>query len=635
MDKKSITGLLLIGAILIGWMVLSQPSAEELAKRKEQYIADSVAQYKTNEKIAKETVAKVVQPAVVAGIPVASLRDSTGKINDSVQSLLKKQVYGDFADASSGDNKTIFLENEVMKVSISPKGGRITSVELKNYKTFDQKPLILFDADSSTQNLTIKAFGKEFATDSLFFSPEGTSFNIKGTEAKSIAMRLYAGDKAKYIEYVYSLTGNEYMMGFRINTVGMQNIITTNGSITMNWGMKTPMQEFNHNNQQMASTIYFKYPNENVDKISESTYEKLPMEFPVKWIGFKQQFFTSVIIADNTFNKETEIETVSQQGSLNYVKEYRAAISIPYTKPSETIGMRMYFGPNHFKTLKQYDLELEKQINLGWKIFGWLNRFLTIPIFNFLDSFDLNYGIIILILTIILKLLLLPIAYKTILSSAKMRVLKPEIDEINEKHKNDDPIKKQQATMALYKSAGVNPMAGCIPVLLQMPILIALFNFFPASIELRQQSFLWAHDLSTYDSVWNFGNIPVIHSLYGDHMSLFALLMTASTLLYTWSNSQLMGTSNQMPGMKWMMYLMPIMFLGFMNSYSAGLSWYYFLANMITFGQTWVIQKFVIDHDALHAKLQENKKKPVKQSKFQQKLEEMTKQRQQIDQKKK
>jgi YidC/Oxa1 family membrane protein insertase len=229
-------------------------------------------------------------------------------------------------------------------------------------------------------------------------------------------------------------------------------------------------------------------------------------------------------------------------------------------------------------------------------------------------------------------LLLLPIAYKTILSSAKMRVLKPEIDELNEKHKNDDPVKKQQATMALYKSAGVNPMAGCIPVLLQMPILIALFNFFPASIELRQQGFLWAHDLSTYDSVYNFGfNIP----WYGDHVSLFALLMTASTLLYTWSNSQLMGTSNQMPGMKWMMYLMPILFLGFMNSYSAGLSWYYFLANMITFGQTWAIQKFVIDHDALHAKIQENKKKPVKMSKFQQRLEQMTKERQQMTQKKK
>jgi YidC/Oxa1 family membrane protein insertase len=293
----------------------------------------------------------------------------------------------------------------------------------------------------------------------------------------------------------------------------------------------------------------------------------------------------------------------------------------------------LYFGPNHYKTLKKYDIGLERQINLGWKIFGWLNRFLVIPIFNFLNGFNLNYGIIILILTIILKLLLLPIAYRTVLSSAKMRVLKPEIDELNAKYKDEDPMKKQQATMALYKKAGVNPMAGCIPVLLQMPILIALFNFFPASIELRQQPFLWATDLSTYDSVYNFGfSVP----WYGDHVSLFALLMTGSTLLYTWSNSQLMGTQNQMPGMKWMMYLMPIVFLGFLNNYSAGLSWYYFLANMITFGQTWIMQKFVIDHDKLHAQIQENKKKPVTVSKFQQRLEQMTKERQQqLNQKKK
>ena len=633
MDKKSITGLVLIGAILIGWLLLNQPSAEDIAKRNELHITDSIAQYKTDQKIKEQTVPTATKTSSIAGIPISALRDSTGKVNDSVKNIVLKQVYGDFANAASGENKIITIENEVMKVNISPRGGRISSVELKNYKTFDQQPLMLFDADSSTQNLKFSAFSKEFTTDSLYFTTEGTAFSIKGTDSKSISMRLFAGDKTKYIEYVYSLTGNEYMMGFRINIANMQDIITSKGNLTMNWGMKIPMQEHSHVNQQMASSIYFKNPEENVDKISESTYEKLPMELPVKWVGFKQQFFTSAIIADNTFDKTSEIETISQAASTKYVKEYAATLKIPVSSfQTESIGMRMYFGPNHFATLKKYDLELEKQINLGWKIFGWLNRFITIPIFNLLDSLNLNYGIIILILTIILKLLLLPIAYKTILSSAKMRVLKPEIDELNEKHKNDDPVKKQQATMALYKSAGVNPMAGCIPVLLQMPILIALFNFFPASIELRQQSFLWAHDLSTFDSVYNFGfNVP----WYGDHVSLFALLMTASTLLYTWSNSQLMGTSNQMPGMKWMMYLMPILFLGFMNSYSAGLSWYYFLANMITFGQTWAIQKFVIDHDALHAKIQENKKKPVKQSKFQQRLEQMTKDRQQPVTKKK
>ncbi len=622
MDKNSIFGLLIIGGILIGWMFLTKPSERELAKQQQQH--DSILQY---EKITKKARAEIA--STLAAISSKSgTADSTIQVSDSAKASISKQIYGDFSDASIGENKIIILENEVMKLHVFTKGGRIASVELKNYKTYNGKPLILFDADSSTQNIKLQVNSKDVSTDSLYFEPEGGSFNIKGTNTQSLALRVYAGSKTKYIEYVYSLTGNEYMMGFRVNIVGIQNSIAANvNSLTLNWRMKTPMQEQNHQTQAMASTIYYKSLNENVEKLSETSDDKKTMESKVKWLGFKQQFFTSAIIADNAFEKSTAIETATQSGSGKYVKQFLATINIPYThQNAESFGMRLYFGPNHFKTLKKYDLELEKQINLGWKIFGWLNRFLTIPIFNFLNGFNLNYGIIILILTIILKLLLLPIAYKTVLSSAKMRVLKPEIDELNEKHKNDEPMKKQQATMALYKEAGVNPMAGCIPVLLQMPILIALFSFFPASIELRQQGFLWATDLSTYDSVYNFGfAVP----WYGDHVSLFALLMTASTLLYTWSNSQLMGTSNQMPGMKWMMYAMPILFLGFLNNYSAGLSWYYFLANMITFGQTWVMQKFVIDSDALHAKIQENKKKPKKISKFQERLEQMTKDRQQ------
>jgi YidC/Oxa1 family membrane protein insertase len=633
MDKKSIIGLLLIGGILIGWMFLNKPSQQELAQQLQQHQLDSTLQYNQ----AAKTKADIVAKTVKASSSIANgLIGANGVINDSAKAIIKKQIYGDFADASSGENKITTLENDVMKVNISNKGGRIISVELKKYKTYDGKPLLLFDKDSSTQNIQFKAYSKAFATDSLYFIPEGDKFTVTGANSsKSLAMRLYAGDKSKYIEYVYSLTGDEYMMGFRINTIGMQDIIApADNALTLNWQMKIPTQEQNHQTQQMASTICYKYSDEGYEKISEGSDEKKSLNPNVKWLGFKQQFFTSVIIADNVFDKQTEVETVAEKGSTKYIKNYIASLSIPYNhQKTETFGMRMYFGPNHYQTLKKYDIELEKQISLGWKIFGWLNRFLTIPIFNFLSGFNLNYGIIILILTVILKLLLLPIAYKTVLSSAKMRVLKPEIDELNEKYKNDEPIKKQQATMALYKQAGVNPMAGCIPVLLQMPILIALFNFFPASIELRQQGFLWAHDLSTYDSVYNFGfSVP----WYGDHVSLFALLMTISTLLYTWSNSQLMGTSNQMPGMKWMMYLMPILFLGFMNKYSAGLSWYYFLANMITFGQTWAMQKFAIDHDALHLKIQENKKKPVTASKFQQRLEQMTKDRQQqVNQKKK
>lgn len=631
MDRNSIIGLLLIGGILVGWLVLAQPSKEELAKKQHQYELDSIAKYDQTVK-AKTNIA--VTTAKASSTPGVK-NDSTDVLSDSAKLVIGKQVYTDFIDASKGEDKVITIENDLMKVNVSAKGGRISSVELKKYKTYDGKPLLLFDADSSTQNITFAAYSKIFSTDSLYFTSDAGSFTVTGEkDSKSLSMRLYAGSKAKYIEYIYSITGNEYMMGFRLKMVGMQDIIQANAKdVSLNWQMRTPVQEQHHQTQQAASTIYYKYAEGDPDRISETKEENLPMESKVKWIGFKQQFFTAVIIADAAFEKPSNIVTANEIGSTKYVKNYLASLAIPYNhKATETFGMRLYFGPNHYQTLKKYDIQLEHQINLGWKIFGWVNRFLTIPIFNFLDSFNLNYGIIILILTIILKLLLLPIAYRTVLSSAKMRVLKPEIDELTEKFKDEDPMKKQQATMALYKKAGVNPMAGCIPVVLQMPILIALFSFFPASIELRQQGFLWAHDLSTYDSVYNFGfSVP----WYGDHVSLFALLMTASTLLYTWSNSQLMGTQNQMPGMKWMMYLMPIMFLGFLNNYSAGLSWYYFLANMITFGQTWVMQKFVIDSDALHAKIQENKKKPVKVSKFQQKLEQITKDRQQQQSQKK
>ena len=620
MDKNSIFGLLIIGGILIGWMMLSQPSKEEIARQIQ--VRDSIALLEESNKV-KEEISKAETTKNTADSLVTV--DANRNINDSIVQFNRKSAMGDFADAIVGENSINTIENNLMIVRVANKAGRIISVELKDYKTHDGKPLFLFDSLNSVQYITFAAYSKIFSTDSLYFTPE----LVKKTDTNTVlSMRLYAGSKAKYIEYIYSLPTNENMLGFKLNVVGMQDIIQSNVSdITLNWQMSTPMQEQNHETQSAASTIYFKYAEDELDKISESKEEKKSMESKVKWIGFKQQFFSSVLIADNAFEKPSDIEIQNELPESNYIKKYKAALTIPYTHTAvESFGMHFYFGPNHYKTLKKYDIELEKQINLGWKLFGYINRFLVIPIFTFLNSFNMNYGIIILILTIIIKILLLPIAYRTVLSSAKMQVLKPEIDELTEKHKNDDPMKKQQATMALYKKAGVNPMAGCIPVLLQMPILIALFSFFPASIELRQQGFLWASDLSTYDSVYNFGfSIP----FYGDHVSLFALLMTASTILYTWSNSQLMGSQNQMPGMKWMMYLMPILFLGFLNNYSAGLSWYYFLANMITFGQTWVMQKFVIDKDALHAKIQANKKKPVQQSKFQERLEKMTKERQQ------
>ena len=288
--------------------------------------------------------------------------------------------------------------------------------------------------------------------------------------------------------------------------------------------------------------------------------------------------------------------------------------------------LRFYFGPNDYNILRSYDLELERQIPLGWSFFllQWINRFAVIPVFTWLGSYGWNYGIVILMLTIMLKIVLFPIAYKTYRSTAKMRVLKPEIDEISKKFpKKEDSMKKQQATMALYKKAGLNPMAGCVPMLLQFPILIALFRFFPSSIELRQQSFLWAHDLSSYDSI---ATLPFEIPFYGDHVSLFTLLMTVSTIIYTWMNNQMMSSTQQMPGMKTMMYLMPIMFLGIFNNYASGLSYYYFLANVITFGQMFVIRR-TINEDKIYKKLQENKKKPKKQSGFAKRLEDAAKKR--------
>jgi YidC/Oxa1 family membrane protein insertase len=371
-----------------------------------------------------------------------------------------------------------------------------------------------------------------------------------------------------------------------------------------------------------------------VDYLSETKDSKERLSTPVKWISFKQQFFSATLIASEKF-ESADIENIgyAEDNSDRLVKTMKSAVILPFSfEGDQSYNLHWYFGPNKYKVLRQYDLNLERQIPLGWGFFlmQWINRGPVLWVFNWLESFNISYGIIILILTIILKIVLFPIAYKTYISSAKMRILKPEIEEIGTKFpKKEDAMKKQQATMALYKKAGVNPMAGCVPMLLQFPILIALFRFFPASFELRQQSFLWATDLSSYDSIYSWTtHIPLLSTFYGNHISLFTILMTISTIIYTKINNDMMGSTQQMPGMKTMMYLMPIMFLGFFNNYSAGLSYYYLLANLFTFAQIFIIRRFV-NEDKLHARIQENKLKPVKKSSFQKRLEDMTKQQQQ------
>jgi YidC/Oxa1 family membrane protein insertase len=375
----------------------------------------------------------------------------------------------------------------------------------------------------------------------------------------------------------------------------------------------------------MYTGIQYQYSaDKEVDYLSFTSDDEEKINARLNWVAFKQQFFSAIIIAKDGFEKPTNLVSEKNEKS-KYIKDLSAQFELPYLhKTNEQLNFQFYFGPNHYKTLKAYNSGFEELIPLGWGIFGWVNQYIIINIFDFLSKYMSNYGLIILLLTIIIKLALSPFTYKAYLSQAKMKVLKPEIDKITEKHKKKDPMKSQQETMALYRKAGVNPMGGCLPMLFQFPILIAMFRFFPASIELRQKSFLWADDLSSYDSIMS---LPWDIPFYGDHVSLFTLLMTVSTIMYTRMNSQSMG--GQMEQMKWIMYLMPIMFLGFFNNYAAALSYYYFLANIFTFSQQYFMKRF-IDEDALLAQLEANKKKPEKpKSKFQKKLENMQRKQEQ------
>jgi YidC/Oxa1 family membrane protein insertase len=619
-DKQSLIGLGLIASILGVWLYFSGPSKEQIARNKQ--VRDSI------EVVQKKLEA--IESAKMAALPVPSLDTLKQKtvISDSARTSLVNDNYKDFAVATIGAKETFIIENKNIIAHISNKGGQIEKVELKNFKRpGSEEYLILFDKDSTNFSLKLNAYDRSrvFSTDSFYFK------SIKQTSS-SIILQLQTSLPGSYIEYSYNLKEDDYLVESEIRFVGMQNIISqTEDQLQLSWSMLYPSQEKYIVKEKEAATIYFKQDINSPDYINpKSPEEKEISEADVKWVCFKQQFFNSSIIADNVFQKGGSFIKLSDRpNSSTVVQAVKSELGIPFThSANEKFSFKFYFGPNHYYTLEKYGWELESIIPMGWSVFSYINKWLVIPLFNWLDF--LGLGMVILILTVVVKIVLLPIAYKTYMSGAKMRVLKPETDALNAKfEKNADPMKKQQEQMALYRKAGVNPLSGCIPLLLQFPILIALFNFMPSAIELRQQGFLWADDLSTYDSIWTFGYIPVINTIYGDHVSLFALLMFVSTIIYTYMNSSMMPQqgSTQMPGMKFMMYFMPVIFLAVMNSYAAGLSWYYFLANMFTFLQNWIIKKIVSD-EKIRAGLEANMKKPAKVSNFQKKLEEMSKQRQ-------
>jgi YidC/Oxa1 family membrane protein insertase len=634
MDKKSIIGIVLIFAILVVFSIINQPSKEEIETARHR--RDSIAQVEQEKEILLKQ--QLEQQAVENNAITA-----TDSINPDKLIQEKTDQFGVFGSAALGTEEFYTLENNLMKITFTNKGGRIYSVELKNYQTNDSLPLMLFDGPETQFGFNFFAQNRSIRTNQLYFTPvisrkeivvtgpevkigsEGRiKFNKENPGGKeSFTFRLEV-EPGSFMEYVYTLEYNSFLVNFDVNLIGMNKYIASNQAyLNLNWTFDVPRQERKSKfGEDSYTNITYKFFEDEVDYLAKNKSDEENLTTRVKWIGFKQLFFNSTIISNESF-ANAQIRQNKTEEDLKYLANFYADISLPYEgKPSEKMGMQFYFGPNHYQTLKQYDIDLESHVYLGYPIVREVNRFVIIPIFNFLRKYIDNFGIIILLLTIFIKTVLFPFTYKSYMSQAKMRVLKPEIDELTAKYGADKVMEKQQATMALYKKAGVNPMGGCLPMLLQFPILIAMFFFFPTSIELRQEGFLWATDLSTYDSILD---LPFEIPFYGAHVSLFVLLMTITTIISTSMNQQAMS-SQSMPGMKTMMYLMPIMFLFILNSYSSGLSYYYFLANVITIGQTYLI-RFFIDEDKIKLQLQANKKKPVQKSNFQKRLEDMAKQR--------
>ena len=648
MDRNTVTGLILIFLIFIGFSLYN---SNKTNKAFEKAIVEAESNYaKGDLESAKAEYTNALrykqnQPDIIAKLneinsklgnttegnksDSVSLSHTNSKVSESKPTETKSDInqYGAFAQSAIGNNDFITLENNKIELKISLKGGRVYSARMKDYRTYDSLPLILFSGDSTVFGFNFfTSDNKAVQTNNLFFKPVSDQRSYKVIyQPESVVLRLFAGED-KYIEYKYTLAPDKYIVDFNVNFKSMEGVIASNqNSLTLDWKMFIPQQEKGRQNEENYSTIKYKYFQDDVVdlKLRQSKeIEKSDITTKLSWIAFQDQFFSSIIITNDYF-LNASVNSTRTLASKKFMRYYTSEIGVPFgSGSSNSVNMKLYYGPNSITILKKEGLQLEKIVFLGRNIIGWISRFAIIPIFNWLNHFIKNFGLIILILTLIIKVVLFPLTFKSYQSQAKMQVLKPMVEELGKKFpKKEDAMKKQQATMDLYKRAGVNPMGGCLPMLLQMPILFAMFRFFPVSIELRQAHFLWATDLSTYDSILH---LPFMIPMYGDHVSLFTLLMTASTLL----TMKMTGSSpgSDQPGMKMMMYMMPIMFMLILNNFSAGLTYYYFLANMLTYAQNMISKRF-INADAVLATLEENKKKPMKKSKWQQRLETAAKQR--------
>ena len=632
MDKNTILGFVLIAAILITFSILNRPSQEEIERQRAYQDSLRIAQQELQEAIRESNAQKV------------SDFDAAEHIDSSEQETSK--AYGDFKSAASGEEKLFVLENDLIKITLSNKGGRIVSAQLKEHLSRNSLPVELFHQDDANFGFTMALRNNHIiTTSSLFFNP--VSEVTEDSEGnRQMTFRLQSETNA-YIDFVYTLPANDYMLDFTVRSHEMNTIMPLGSNyMIVNWNSRIRQQEKGRQFEERYSTLNYKYLTDDMEKMNAAKDDEKKLTGKVKWIAFKDQYFSSILIAGESFSNTHLISKIESKES-GYMKSYQAEMTVDYNPASnEDMSFKFYLGPNKYKTLASYDkdlpsdqkLKLREVLPLGWGIFGWINRFAIIPMFNFFSSFISNFGIIILLMTIVIKLVLFPLTYKSYVSSAKMRVLKPEIDEINERIPPEKAAERQKATMELYNKVGVSPFSGCLPTLLQMPILFAMFMFFPSSIELRGESFLWAKDLSSYDAIvsWDV-YIPFISKYYGNHISLFTLLMTITTLISTKLNMANTNTSDQ-PGsgmMKWMMYLMPIMFMFIFNSYASGLTYYYFISTLITIGQTYAIRSTIDEEKLLaelHAKRTANaKKQPTKKkSSFMERLEKMQREQEKL-----
>ena len=634
MDKNTWIGFLLIAAIIVGFSFINRPSKEELAER--QRVQDSIAMVR-----AQEVEAQLISEQIAAELEKANGEQNSGYTESTAEELAAQvaALYGPFSPSAKGEEGLITLENSKVRIGIARRGGRIAKAELKEYKAYGDSvsDLCLFQGEESSLNFTlITNNSRILSTENLYFTEVDQTTDTEGNT--TLRMRLSTSIDDCYMDMVYTLPADDYMVGMSLQPHNMQWALAQNmSSLEMHWNQLIPQQEKGRKFEEKYAQLQYMFAGGDVEKLSEAKADRTKESARLKWIAYKDQFFSTVLIAHDAF-ESTQMESTPQNAISRYIKEYKTVASLPFDiTGKKNVDLKYYFGPNHYNTLKAYDKDVDKAsrlhlnelVPLGWKLVSWINKALVIPMFDLFTSWGLHIGIVILLMTLVIKLIILPFVFASYKSSAKMRVLKPQLDEINSKYPPEKMQERQQATMALYQKAGVSPMSGCLPMLFQFPVLMAMFWFLPTAIELRGQSLFWADDLSTYDAILSWSTpLPL---LGWTHLSLFCLLMTIVNIAYTHITMQQQSGGQEMKMMKWMMYLMPLMFLFFFNDYAAGLSYYYFISLLMTIIQT-MIFRWSIDDKKVLAEMEANAKKKGSQKKsgFAARLEAMQREQQRL-----